>query len=92
MEDEAEPTNFMLVARNLSDKVNNQMLRELFAPYNVVRCRVVYRNNRSKGWAGIEFNNVNDATRAKEALEGTKLDGRVLQILDAQQVLLTICY
>jgi len=76
----------MLVVRNLSDNVNNEMLRELFAPFNPKKCQVVYRNNRSKGWAGIEFEHEGDAARAKDALQRKKVDGREITILDAKQV------
>lgn len=60
-----------------------QDLKDVFAEYgNVLYSKIVMdrESGKSKGFGFIEFENVEDAVKAKEALDGAEVDGRVIKV------------
>lgn len=70
-----------LYVGNLSYTVSNSQLEELFAEHGQVReTRVI----EGKGFGFVEMSNVDDALKAKEALDGSEFDGRTLKVDEAR--------
>lgn len=66
---------------NLSYSVGNSQLEELFAEYGQVKeARVI----EGKGFGFVEMSNVDEALKAKEALDGSEFDGRTLKVDEAR--------
>lgn len=66
---------------NLSYSVGNSQLEQLFAEHGEVKeARVI----EGKGFGFVEMSNVDDALKAKEALDGTEFDGRTLKVDEAR--------
>lgn len=73
-----------LHVRELAWGVKRSHLEECFGQHgNVLRCRVVKnkRNGRSKGYGFLEFEKVEEARAAKEAMDGEPLEGRPIVVL-----------
>ena len=67
--------------------VNDESLKQAFAPYgNVVSATVVTdrRSGRSKGFGFVEFENDAEAKAAIEALNGSELNGRNIVVNEAK--------
>ena len=80
-------TNKLFVG-NLSWGISWQDLKDAFGEFGEVAfARVVTdrETGRSRGFGFVEFTSVEDATKAKEAMEGKELDGRELRIDFAQE-------
>ena len=70
-----------LYVGNLSYSIGNSQLEELFAGYGQVReTRVI----EGKGFGFVEMSNVDEALKAKEALDGSEFDGRTLKVDEAR--------
>jgi RNA recognition motif-containing protein len=70
-----------LYVGNLSYSIGNSQLEQLFAEYGQVReTRVI----EGKGFGFVEMSNVDDALKAKEALDGAEFDGRTLKVDEAR--------
>jgi RNA recognition motif-containing protein len=66
---------------NLSYSVGNSQLEELFAQYGQVKeVRVI----EGKGFGFVEMSNVDEASKAMEALNGSELDGRTIKVDEAR--------
>ncbi len=80
-------TNKLFVG-NLSWNLNWQDLKDVFKEHGEVAfVRVVTdrETGRSKGFGFVEFTSVEDAVKAKEAMDGQEVDGRELRIDFAQE-------
>jgi len=67
--------------------VNDDGLKQAFAPFgNVVSATVVVdrRSGRSKGFGFVEMENDSEATAAIEALNGSELNGRNIVVNEAK--------
>lgn len=75
--------NNKLFVGNLSWDLGWQQLKDIFGEYGEVAfTRVVSdrETKRSKGFGFVEFVNAEDAAKAKEALDGAEVDGRVIRV------------
>ena len=73
--------NPKLYVGNLTYSVDEAQLKELFSNYGDVKdVRVIER----KGFGFVEFETVEEAEKAMEALNGTEFEGRTLRIDDAR--------
>jgi RNA recognition motif-containing protein len=70
-----------LYVGNLSYSVGNDQLEELFANYGEVK---EVRLIEGKGFGFVEMANSDDALKAKEALDGSELEGRTLKVDEAR--------
>ena len=80
-------TNKLFVG-NLSWNLRWQDLKDIFKEFGEVAfVRIVTdrETGRSKGFGFVEFTSVEDATAAKEAMDGKEIDGRELRIDFAQE-------
>lgn len=69
-----------LYVGNLNYSVTSQELEELFANYGVVESANVIEG---RGFGFVEMSTVEEAEKAKEALNGTEFAGRTLRIDEA---------
>jgi RNA recognition motif-containing protein len=68
---------------NLSYTTGDQELREAFAPHgNVLSASVVIDRDtgQSRGFGFVEYGSADEAQRATDAMNGTTLDGRSLNV------------
>jgi RNA recognition motif-containing protein len=73
--------NPKLYVGNLTYSVDEAQLKELFSNYGDVKdVRVIER----KGFGFVEFETVEEAEKAMEALNGTEFEGRTLRIDEAR--------
>lgn len=73
---------------NISWNIDWKQLKETFSEFGEVAfARVVTdrESGRSRGFGFVEFTNIEDATKAKEAMNWKELDGRELKIDFAQE-------
>jgi len=78
-----EQESNVLLVRNLSFKVNNTQLKEEFNKYGNVTSATVVRNKsrRSRGYAFVTYETVEEASKAKTAVDNTELWERPLSVL-----------
>ena len=72
---------------NLSYSATEDSIRSLFAEYGSVdRVNIITDRDtgQPRGFAFVEMNGNNEATRAIEALNGKELDGRALNVNEAR--------
>ena len=72
---------------NLSYKVDENDLREIFEEYGEVSSVKIITdkfNGKSKGFGFVEMNNADEAKRAIEQLNGGELDGRKMVVNEAR--------
>ena len=80
-------TNKLFVG-GLSWNLSWQDLKDAFAEHGEVAfARVITdrETNKSRGFGFVEFVNVEDAVKAKEAMDGVELDGRSIKVDFAQE-------
>ena len=80
-------TNKLFVG-GLSWGINWQELKDAFAEHGeVVFSRVITdrETGKSRGFGFVEFASVEDAVKAKEAMDATELDGRDIKVDFAQE-------
>jgi RNA recognition motif-containing protein len=70
-----------LYVGNLSYSVGNDQLQELFANYGEVK---EVRLIEGKGFGFVEMASSEDALKAKEALDGSELEGRTMKVDEAR--------
>lgn len=70
-----------LYVGNLSYSVGNEQLQELFANYGEVK---EVRLIEGKGFGFVDMGNPEDALKAKEALDGSELEGRTMKVDEAR--------
>jgi RNA recognition motif-containing protein len=76
-----------LYVGNLNFDTTDQGLEQSFSEYGeIVSAEVVRDRNtdRSRGFGFVEFSQEEDAQKAKEAMNGKELDGRVLKVDEAR--------
>jgi len=81
--DNETPTKLLMV-RNLSWGTDNDALYGLFPDSNDARVCRFSDTGKSRGFAFVEFNDVETATKAREDHNGKEVDGRELQIIFAE--------
>lgn len=72
---------------NLSYKVSDQELQEVFEEFGEVTSAKVIKDRetgRSKGFGFVEMENDEDAQAAIEELDGTEIDGRTVKVNKAR--------
>ncbi|MGQ9631778.1 MAG: RNA recognition motif domain-containing protein [bacterium] len=70
-----------LYVGNMSYGTSEERLREAFSPYgNIVSVTVV----EGKGFGFVEMDSIESAQKAKDALDGTELDGRTIRVDEAR--------
>ena len=77
-----------LYVGNLSFDTSDAGLEQAFAKFGEVISAVVVKDrdtNRSRGFGFVEFADEADAQKAKEAMNGTDLDGRTLKVDEAKE-------
>jgi len=73
------PSATTLFVANLPFSVDSDGLAEIFAGLNIKSAHVVLkRNNRSKGFGFVEFNNADDQAKALSAVDKKTVDNREL--------------
>lgn len=81
------PTNKLFVG-SISWNTSWQQLKEAFAEFgNVGFVKIVTdkETGRSKGFGFVEFETVEEASAAKEAMDGKEIDGRAIKVDFAQE-------
>ena len=74
-------TEKKLYVGNLKYSVTNEQLQELFAGYGEVQIVIIIVG---KGFGFVEMSSVEEAEKAKDALNNTDFDGRPLKIDEAR--------
>jgi RNA recognition motif-containing protein len=72
---------------NLSFKLQDEDLKQVFTPFGEVTSAKVIRDNqsgRSRGFGFVEMSNDDQARAAIEKLNGTEVDGRALVVNEAR--------
>lgn len=70
-----------LYVGNLSYSVTKEQLENLFSTHGeVMQVNII----EGKGFGFVEMSNQSEATKAKEALNGTELEGRILKVDEAR--------
>ena len=80
-------TNKLFVG-NLSWGLDWRELKDIFKEFgevSFVRIVTDRETGKSRGFGFVEFENAEDATRAKEEMDGKEIDGRELKIDFAQE-------
>ncbi len=81
------PTNKLFVG-SISWNITWQELKEAFSEFGevgFVKIVTDRETGRSKGFGFVEFETVEEATAAKEAMDGKDLDGRAINVDFAQE-------
>ncbi len=76
-----------LYVGNLPYSVNEDDLRDMFAPYGAPESVIVIMDRdtgRSKGFGFVEFSNDTEARAAMQALNGREINGRALTVNEAR--------
>lgn len=82
-----EPTKKLFVG-SLSWGLSWQDLKEAFNEHaEVVYAKIITdrETGRSKGFGFVEFNSPEDASKAKDAMDGVELDGREIKVDFAEE-------
>ena len=77
-----------LFVGNIAFDVTEDEISEIFKRVgNVVNCHLVvdHNTNRSKGFAFVEMESEDDAEKAMDDLDGTKLNGREIVVSEARE-------
>ena len=70
-----------LYVGNLTYSVTNEQLAELFSPHGEVKQVNIIEG---RGFGFVEMSSPEEAEKAKEALNGTDLEGRTLKVDEAR--------
>ena len=76
-----------LYVGNLPWSVDDNKLKELFAPYGEISEAVVITDKfskRSKGFGFVTFANEEDAKKAESEMNGKEVDGREIKVNEAK--------
>ena len=80
-------TNKVFVG-GISWNIDSNQLREVFSEVAEVKYAKIVTDRetgKSRGFGFVEFNSVEDAVKAKEAMDGVELDGRAIKVDYAQE-------
>ncbi|MDD2870709.1 MAG: RNA-binding protein [Candidatus Gracilibacteria bacterium] len=80
-------TNKLFIG-GLSWGLDWQEVKDVFKEYGEVTFVKVIKDRdtgRSKGFGFVEFSTVEDAVKAKEAMDGAEVDGRTIKVDFAQE-------
>lgn len=78
----AKPNQKLFIG-GLAWAATDEDLKEAFAPFGEVVAATVVRypdTGRSKGFAFVEYATVEEATKAKEEMDGKELAGRAIKV------------
>jgi len=67
-----------IIYTNLVIKLNNNSLNQ--AHGSVLDAEIIYNERGSKGFGFVTMETNDDATKAKEALHGTEIEGRKIEV------------
>ncbi|KAL0587028.1 hypothetical protein ABG067_003368 [Albugo candida] len=84
----SERTGISLLIRNISRRIRSDELRKTFEEFGDVRDVYIPRDFHTreiKGFAFVEFKNERDAEEALRNLDGSRLDGREITVVFAQE-------
>ncbi|MCD5382582.1 RNA-binding protein [Candidatus Gracilibacteria bacterium] len=87
MENLGTPTNKLFIG-NLAWTVRGVSLRDAFSEFGAVYGKVALENGskgKSRGFGFVEFETVEAATAALEAMQGKEVEGREIRIMYAQE-------
>ena len=86
-EEQDEMAHNRLFVRNLPFSTTEEELKELFISFGEIdECHIpVDDQKRNKGFAFVAFDKIDAAARAKDALDGTDFQGRLLHLLAARK-------
>lgn len=75
-----------LFIRNLPFYATEDEIKEVFSKFGtIIECHIpIDDSNRSKGYAFVKFTSSNDATTAREELDGSSFQGRLIHVLRAR--------
>jgi len=69
---------------NIPFRYREGNLREMFGKFGeILECEIIFNDRGSKGFGFITFKRAEDAEKAKNALHGTKVEGRKIEVNDA---------
>jgi len=69
---------------NIPFRYREGNLREMFGKFGDIQdCEIIFNDRGSKGFGFITFKRAEDAEKAKNALHGTKVEGRKIEVNDA---------
>jgi len=73
--------------KNLDEAVDDEKLKELFAPYGTIKSAVIMKDDqgKSKGFGFVNFENPENAEAAVAALHETEKDGKTIFVGRAQK-------
>ncbi|XP_054794771.1 polyadenylate-binding protein 7-like isoform X2 [Prosopis cineraria] len=76
-----------LFMKNLDPETTEELLQEKFAPFgNIVNLAVAKDNNGvSKGFGFVNYDNPDDAKRAMETMNGSRLGSKIIYVARAQK-------
>ena len=80
-------SNANLLVRNLPKSVDQRQLAEMFQKYGrIVSCKLeIYGDGSSRGFGYVQFDNVDNATKAITDLDNTTVDGQTISVLTHQK-------
>jgi len=75
-----------LFVRNLPFSATEEELKEVFEPFgDIIECHIPVDDTlRNKGYAFVKFTSSDDAATAKEQLDGSQFQGRLMHVLPAK--------
>lgn len=85
---EAQTKKFTNVfIKNLDEKVDDEDLKKIFAPYGVIKSAIVMKDdqNKSKGFGFVNFEKPEEAEEAVGKLNDTEVDGKTVFVGRAQK-------
>jgi polyadenylate-binding protein len=80
-------SNANLLVRNLPKSVDQRQLAEMFQKFGrIVSCKLeIYGDGSSRGFGYVQFDSVDNATKAINDLDNTEVDGMTISVLTHQK-------
>jgi len=75
---------------NIPFRYREGNLREMFGKFGeILECEIIFNDRGSKGFGFITFKRAEDAEKAKNALHGTKVEGRKIEAIKFMKIAVT---